>query len=316
MTDKHAEFQVHLLKNQEAILKDVRTHIERRNISQSLAAKEMGLSSTTLTQLLNGSYGADPANQLEKLARWVIAQNEQAKINSMPEAPEFVPTNTSDRIIAALGYAKLAGDIAVIYGGAGLGKTTSIREFQRKYPNVWVGTMSPAKSTVASALEELSFALGFRPPAAGAAKQQRDIEQRINGTAGLVIVDEAQHLSENALDAIRSIHDSTGIGLALVGNEAVFTRMTGGNRAAYLDRLFSRIGKKVKLARPTPADIVQIAGAFKVSEKAELELLKEIGTRAGALRSVVKILRLAAMKAEGQIPDANHITEARKELGV
>jgi DNA transposition AAA+ family ATPase len=315
MTDKYAEFQARLVNNQEAILQKVRALMAKRKISQSLAAKEMDVSPTTLTQLLNGSYGADPSKQLEKLARWSMLQEEQAALNAIPAAPEFVPTATSDKIMAALVYAQMARNISVIYGGAGLGKTVTTREYQRNYANVWIGTMSPAKSSVAAALEELCFAVGLRTPPQGAAKQQREIERRLNDTSGLVIIDEAQHLTVPALDAIRAIHDTTRIGFALVGNEAVFTRMTGGNRAPYLDRLYSRIGKKVKLARPTASDITRIAEAFSVTEKAELELLKEIGARSGALRSVVYILQLAVMKSEGKTPGLDSIKEARLELG-
>src|ERR1035437_1267786 len=53
------------------------------------------------------------------------------------------------------------------------------------------------------------------------------------GTGGLLVIDEAQHLSVAALDQIRSIHDATDLGIALVGNQQVYARLTGGNRAAY-----------------------------------------------------------------------------------
>lgn len=304
--------------NESATIKQVRTEIERRGITQGQAAREIGISATTLTQLLNGTYGADPSNQLDKIVKWLIALKNQAQVKGqLPPVPDFVLTATASRVIAALGYAQIAGDIAVIYGGAGLGKTSAIREYQRSYPNVFIATMSPAKASVAAAFEELCFSVGFRNPSMGAARQQRDIERRLSGTAGLLIIDEAQHLSVSALDAIRAIHDATGIGIALVGNEAVYTRLTGGSRnAAYLDRLFSRIGKKVKLAHPTSTDVEALAGVFNVVEKESLNLLSQIGSRAGALRSVVKILRLATMKAEGNAPDAAQIKEALKELGV
>lgn len=315
MTEKTSETK--LKAPESATLKQVRAEIEKRGITQGQVAREIGLSPTTLTQLLNGTYGADPSNQLEKIVRWLVALKDQDHVRGqLPSVPDFVLTPTSSRVMAALGYAKLAGDIAVIYGGAGLGKTTTVREFQRSYPNVWIATMSPAKASVAAAFEELCVAVGFRSPAMGAARQQRDIERRLAGTEGLLIIDEAQHLSIPALDAIRAIHDATGVGIALVGNEAVYARMTGGNRAAYLDRLFSRIGKKVKLQHPTSTDVETLAGVFNITEKESIALLCQIGAKAGALRSVVKILRLATMKAEGKTPEAGHIREALKELGV
>ncbi|HXF66233.1 MAG TPA: AAA family ATPase [Burkholderiales bacterium] len=295
------------------ILARVRAEIERRGITQAQAAREIGVSPTTLTQLLGGTYAADPSRQLERLARWLGMQEEQRAQPVMPAAPQWVTTPTAERVIAALGYAQMAGDVAVIYGGAGLGKTTAAREYARRYPNVWLATMSPATSGVTTALEEVCLALGFRDLPQGAARMQRAIVDRVRGTGGLLVVDESQHLGVAALDALRAIHDAAGVGLALIGNEMVYARMTGGSRAAYLDRLFSRIGKRVRLARATREDVERLASAFGV-RNGSLKLLVEIGGRAGALRAVVKTLRLASMMAGGSEIEPQHIEAAWKDL--
>lgn len=295
------------------ILARVRAEIERRGITQSQAAREIGVSPTTLTQLLGGTYAADPTRQLERLSRWLGLQEESRAQPKMPAAPQWVTTPTAERVIAALGYAQMAGDVAVIYGGAGLGKTTAAREYARRYPNVWLATMSPATAGVTTALEEVCLALGFRDLPQGAARMQRAIVERVRGTGGLLVVDEAQHLGVAALDALRAIHDAAGVGLALIGNELVYARMTGGTRAAYLDRLFSRIGKRVRLARATREDVERIAGVFGV-RNGSLKLLVEIGGRAGALRAVVKTLRLASMMAGGETIEPPHVEAAWKDL--
>jgi DNA transposition AAA+ family ATPase len=295
------------------ILARVRAEIERRGITQSQAAREIGVSPTTLTQLLGGTYAADPTRQLERLAKWLGLQEEQRAQPVMPAAPAWVTTPTAERVLAALGYAQMAGDIAVIYGGAGLGKTTAAREYARRYPNVWVATMSPATAGVTTALEEVCLALGLRDLPQGAARMQRAIVARVAGTGGLLVIDEAQHLGVAALDALRAIHDATGVGLALVGNEMIYARMTGGSRAAYLDRLFSRIGKRVRISRAAREDVERIAGAFGV-RNGSLKLLAEIGSRAGALRAVVKVLRLASMMAAGRDIEPTHIEAAWKDL--
>lgn len=282
----------------EEVIARLRKEMESRSISQAQAAREIGVSPTTLTQLLGGTYPADPTRQIQRVQRWLELQQEQRSQPQMPAAPAWIATPTAERVIAALGYAQMAGDIAVIYGGAGLGKTTAARQYAQRYPNVWLATMSPATAGVTTALEEVCLALGIRDLPQGAARMQRAIVARVAGTGGILVVDEAQHLTVAALDALRAVHDATGVGLALVGNEAVYARMTGGTRAAYLDRLFSRIGKRVRLSRATRDDIERIAGGFRVSEKA-MRILHEIGGRAGALRSVVKTLRLAAMMVEG-----------------
>jgi DNA transposition AAA+ family ATPase len=300
------------------VLVRVRAEIDRREMTQGQAAKEMGVSPTTLTQLLNDTYGADPKTQIAKLEKWLIAQAEaQAQAAKLPTLPDYVQTETADRINATLGYGHLAGDLVLIYGGAGLGKTTAIREFKRRYPNVWVATMNPTTASPVTCLEEVYLALGLKVAwTGGAARMQREICRKVQGAAGLLIIDEAQHLSVNALEALRSIHDTTGVGLALVGNETVYSRMAGGNRAAYLDRLSSRIGKKLKLAKPAKSDIERICQHFEVTDKASLSLMLDLGNRGGALRSIVKVLRLASMMAGGSSPTASDIKAAWADLNI
>lgn len=312
-----SQLDIQTTEHKTDVLSRVRTRIQERGMSEKLAAKEIGLSPAALNQIFSGKYGADPKTQLEKMERWLDAQAEAQAAPQLPAAPDFVETATANKIIATLGYAQMWGDIAVIYGGAGVGKTTASKQYQERYPNVWVATMSPSSSSVASSLAKIAKAVGIKGVPHSATKLHDEITRKINGTGGLIVVDEAQHLSVTALDELRSLHDETGIGIALVGNESVYTRMTGGNRTApYLDRLFSRIGKKIKLTRPTKGDVDRIASAFGVADSAALNQLAQIGSKAGALRAVVKTVRLATMMAAGLTPDAKHIQKAWEDLGV
>ena len=85
---------------------------------------------------------------------------------------------------------------------------------------------------------------------------------RVNGVRGLLIVDEAQHLSLRALETLRALHDATGAGLALMGNAVVYARLTGGRRAAEFAQLFSRVGKRVRLTQVEEGDRRRSAGSL------------------------------------------------------
>ena len=76
--------------------------------------------------------------------------------------------------------------------------------------------------------------MGLRDLVNSAAYIQRAIFQKVRNTSGLLILDEAQHLTVQALDMVRAINDQTSIGLVLCGNDRVITQMTGGNRAPFL----------------------------------------------------------------------------------
>ncbi len=287
-----------------------------RKLTQAQLAREVGISSSAVNQWLQGVYAGDNEAIEAKLRIWLDAYHERRRSGEqMPAAPDWVPTPTGQRIIGALGYAQVAGDIAVIYGGAGVGKTSAIRHYATGALQVWHVTMTPASASVVTALEEICAAIGINEQG-GAARLHRAIVRRVRGTGGLIVIDEAQHLSTAALDQIRSIHDATGIGIALVGNTEVYARMTGGNRAAYLDRLYSRIGKRLHVRASTADDVAALIAAWAVEGKCR-STLAEIARRPGALRTVTKVLRLAGMHAlaEGKQTCCDHIGRAWRELG-
>lgn len=268
-------------------------------MSQSELARIAGTSASTVGRWMADKYEGDNAEVARKLqaALDTIAER-QAANDALPEAPGYISTPTAERIIDTLSYGHIAGDIVVVYGGAGVGKTEAIRAYRRRSPNVWVSTATPADGTVVPALENVGEALGI-PLASGAARMHRAIVKKMTGTYGLLIIDEAQNLDTKALDQMRSIHDATGCGLALVGNEQVFSTMTGGNRAAYLDRLYSRVGQRLRLGKATQEDTDAVIDAWGIKVKDCRKKLQEIATTPGGLRSLSKTIRLASMYAAG-----------------
>lgn len=229
--------------------------------------------------------------------------------------PDWIETPTAARIIGTLSYAQAIADIAIIYGGVGIGKTSTARRYASTGMNVWLATMTPATSGVVPALEEICAALGI-PVANGAAPLHRAIVRKVTATGGLLIIDEAQHLAPAALDQLRGIHDAAGIGLALVGSKEIHARMVGGDSAPALERLRSRVGKRLALTGAAPGDIEAVADAWEIGSPGR-KVLAELGAKTGGLRVVVKALRLAAMQAStaGQAISEAHLRAAWRELG-
>ncbi|NII74243.1 hypothetical protein FHW84_002828 [Dyella sp. SG562] len=287
-----------------------------KRLSQAVLSKEAGISATTFNQWLNGKYQGDNEGVEQKIRLWLEADtNRRAAGNQMPEAPTFVNTPTAARVLGTLAYAQMAGDIAVIHGLAGIGKTKAGEYYSQNSPNVWIATMDPSTAGVVTALQEICEALGLA--AIGGARQMaRAIGKRVKDTNGLLLIDEAQHLSVGALDVIRSIHDSTGIAIALMGNDGVFARMAGGRNAQQLDRLYSRVGKRLSLKRPTETDVITLLKAWGIEDTKCHSTLLQIAGSGGALRSLTKVLRLANMYAgaEGRAVCCEDVRAAASEL--
>lgn len=303
----------------ESTLKEaVRNEMQRLGMSQSKLAKESGINQARLSQWFAGKYPGKTDVVAQELTRWLNSVQIRAKATGrLAVAPDWKATPTANQIVLGLRYAQSAGDIALIYGGAGVGKTCTAKRYQEENPNVWIATMTPSMNTVAACLERIAFAIGLPEVQPSAVKTENAIVARLEETGGLLIVDEAQHLPVSGLDAIRSVHDATNIGLALMGNESVYARITGGSRQAHFAQLFSRVGFRIRLTTPSVLDVETIIAAWGVKEGKAQNICQEIAKQAGALRGLTKVLRLAKMMlAEGDsVLGLDHIQTAWAELG-
>lgn len=285
-------------------------------LSQAAAAKEIGISPAAFNQWLQGKYAGSNDEIEEKIERWLAARDRHTEASStLPVAPPFFRSPSAQKILDTLAYGQMAGDIVCVYGGPGVGKTVTLRHYRDTNPSVWIATMSPDSAGLVPCLEEVAEAIGLRDAGGGARRIARAIRRKIEGTRGLLIIDEAQHLSTAALEELRiAIHDATGIGLVFAGNPEVYSRLTGGNRSMRFAQIFSRIGMRLFIPRPTVGDVRALAAAWGVKGAPEVELLKEVAAEPGALRGASKVLSLAAMASESQITLAA-LRQARINLG-
>ena len=74
--------------------------------------------------------------------------------------------------------------------------------------------------------------------------------------------------------------------------------MVGTNRAAYLDRLYSRVGKKIHLKKTVDGDADALIKAWGIEDVSCVNRVRDIASKPGALRVLNKVLRLAATYAQ------------------
>jgi len=267
-------------------------YIERHSWTKKRFAEECDVPEGTFGPWLAGSYAGDNDKPAGKVHRFLEAKKEQAQLAAtIPASAPFQETPTAKRIWAGLEHAQVFEDLTVIGCGPGLGKTETIKRFKTLRPRVWVATMAPSTRGVPNALVEVLGAMGD----ADARGTPQALSRRVAAKAtqgAVLIIDEAQHLSQQAVDEFRSIHDRTGCGLVFAGDESVFSLFDGTRRSAFA-QFHSRIGMRVRQPRPLPGDAQMIAAAYGVTDPAMVRLCVEIANKPGALRGVTKTLRLA-----------------------
>jgi DNA transposition AAA+ family ATPase len=103
---------------------------------------------------------------------------------------------------------------------------------------------------VLECLTELAYELGMNDAPRRKGPLARALRRRLDGTQGLVIIDEADHLGAETLEELRLLQEATRVGLVLMGNHRVYSNMTGGNRTVEFARLFSVLPSASRLTRP------------------------------------------------------------------
>ncbi|EIC8110570.1 AAA family ATPase [Salmonella enterica] len=291
----------------------LRTLVENEETTFKQIALESGLSTGTISSFINDKYNGDNERVSQILQRWLEKYHAVAEL---PEPPRFVETQTVKQIWTSMRFASLTESIAVVCGNPGVGKTEAAREYRRTNNNVWMITITPSCASVLECLTELAFELGMNDAPRRKGPLSRALRRRLEGTQGLVIIDEADHLGAEVLEELRLLQESTRIGLVLMGNHRVYSNMTGGNRTVEFARLFSRIAKRTAINKTKKADVKAIADAWQINGENELELLQQIAQKPGALRILNHSLRLAAMTAHGKGERVNedYLRQAFREL--
>ncbi|TCW05592.1 hypothetical protein EDF73_11636 [Raoultella sp. BIGb0138] len=291
----------------------LRNLVDGTRFTFAQVGRETGLSPSVISGFMNNKYTGDN-NRVEKaLQRWIDKQHSAAEL---PAPPRFIETPTVKQIWTAFRYAHLTECIGVVCGNPGVGKSEAAREYRRSNDNVWMITVTPACASVLECLTELAYELGMNDAPRRKGPLARSLRRRLDGTQGLIIIDEADHLGAETLEELRLLQEATRVGMVLMGNHRVYSNMTGGNRTVEFARLFSRIAKRVAINKTKKADVVAIADAWQIHGEKERELLQQIAQKPGALRILSHSLRLAAMTAHGAGDTVNeaYILKAFRDL--
>ena len=270
----------------------------------------------TISQFGGDTYKGDNEKLAQKVFafRQLLAAQAQIAVEA-PTLPGFFRTPTSNNIESLLGWAQ-RGRITVISTGPGCGKTETARNYQAAAASVWMATMAPSTAGVNNMQIEVLEALGDSDAVGTPQKLSRRIKERVRGTGGLIIVDEAQDLSEKAINEIRSWHDATGIGIALLGNEKVISRLEGGSRKAEYAQLYSRVGMRLVQNLPRAGDADAMCEAWEIGDEAIQAYVRKIAGQPGGLRSCSMSLELGTMLAsgDGTALTLSHLQDAWAQL--
>ena len=267
----------------------VRAQMESDELSLNAAANQSGVSYSTLSAWMNGKYAGNNEKVDEKVSRWLENCRTSTKVRrSMPKEPGFIETPTAQIWMSVFEYSQSGPDVGLITGDAGLGKTLAAENYRNANPNVWLMTADSSMRSPTAILRKLTRLVD--------ANEQRgpgmmdSILERVVGTRGLIIVDEAQNLQTESIDLLRKIYDEARIGLVFMGNVPLKARIEGMGRQASHAQIFSRIGMRKNRDKPQVKDVMPLLDAWEITGSVLRKTCRWIAMQPGHLRTLNKTL--------------------------
>lgn len=279
----------------------LKTYRDSNKVSWTDLGQLVGVPQGTLSQWVPGTYNGGQIYENMSIPgfvhRFFLALEEREALTAaMPGEPDFQHTPSAGRMLTCLALAQL-GDMVMISTTPGCGKTEATRQYQATRNNVFRATATKAKGGVMPMLQAILASMGEKDAKGTPTVLTGKIAAKVSGANALIVIDEAQFLTSQALEELRGIHDETGCGIALVGDHTLPPLVKDHAQ------LHSRIGARHAQNKPLPGDVAAVAAAWDIRGGAELAYLQQIAARSGGLRTVSKTVRLAVRVArEGGAP--------------
>ncbi|MFV2030626.1 AAA family ATPase [Neisseria sp. S1] len=251
---------------------------------QSHVAKAIGMSSAVISTYLAGTYKGDVAKLEEKIAAYLTLEENRRADRKLKI--DYVRTKSGKRAGDILSLAHVDNQAVVIIGQAGLGKTSALRDYAARYPDVILIEADPTY-TAKVLLKSIADKVGSKTD--GSLNDMlTGIIEKLTASGRLIAVDEAESLPYRALECLRRIHDRAEVGLALVGMPRLLVNLRG--RHGELKQLYSRIGFKLDLGDELESEeLAEIAAAtLPAADAATIDEL--VRAAAGNTRRLVKML--------------------------
>jgi len=280
----------------------LKAHREGTGASFTDIAAWTGIAHGTVSNLLGAKgYSGNRKRYADMIAAYRQTVTAQAEIMAdLPEKPGYFETPTSMAITQYLQWAQ-RGRLVLIVTGAGLGKTETARNFLRDNHNSFMATMTASTSGIMPMQQRVLRSLGEKQAIGSPAALSEMVCDKVrNLRHAVIMIDEAQHLSIKALEEIRSWHDETGVGIALMGNERVQQSIYGIARAADFAQIFSRIGLSLHRPGAVQGDGEALAAAWGITDEKIVAHVCELASKPGALRGATFAIEVAHMLAVSQ----------------
>ena len=194
-------------------VKAIATWLKDREQSRAWLSKKARLSSSTISQVLGAKYPSSPTMFLDTMLQVLQVETERLGDGT----PGYIEGSVHKLASVVCDRTRKHANFGVLVGYVGVGKTRSLKEYAAKHPQTVLIEANPLMQP-GSLLIELLQKLDVTVPH-GLDRKFQAVVTALRGTNYLLIIDEAENLSGQALHYLRRIRDKAEIGIVLGGTE-------------------------------------------------------------------------------------------------
>jgi DNA transposition AAA+ family ATPase len=228
------------------------TGLKTREIGRAL-----GIGSGAVSDVLLRLYVGPWQETVIDLDLWL---EQELKRQRVPMPTEFVTTRVAEAVMTVAEVASALKGIGVVYGWAGIGKTTALQAVAAQKPGAVFTSIKTTSATPLGILQQIAAGMGLRDVYNNNQRgMQTRLEQMLKGTPRLIIIDEIHKLcgtkDDKTLHVLRDLYDATNVPMLWSGTIDL---------VAYLDRQqakgrepLAQIRSRICVAR----DLCDMAGA-------------------------------------------------------
>lgn len=232
-------------------------HMEEEGTTQAAIGRAIGYSGSTISQYLDGIYKGD-VSAVEKAVAEYIALEQERKSAPKIRIP-YVQITAAKKVYDFSRSAHRDGEICVIAGDPGLGKTEALRHYRDKYPKKVAYVMAYKGLNVRTLVGKIHMAFFGGDGSGNKTDMIEELCDKLRDANRCILVDQAEYLNLTSLETLRHVHDMTECGLVLAGTNKLQENLRGRNKN--LAMLYSRVRRAVRLDKLTPEDVEKIVHA-------------------------------------------------------
>ncbi len=240
--------------------------------------------------------------------------------------PTVCETTAYREIQDTLDLCRRLGQIGVITGPTGCGKTTACKAFAKvRHNNARYLRVTIAANSSQPFLHRLCDVIGGYPQPNAGKCELYELALRNLYDGDLVIIDEGNHLTSEVIQILRDLHDearsrnSRRIGIVFVGTPEMtelWNKRRNGKGSDAFAAFRARIGQTAELKGVGEADIDALCVHFGLKGKRERDVIAKVAKAWDGLHNVDQLMANARLLA-GSVSaiSSDHLFQAASVMG-